>query len=150
MQQNWTLAKVVHSLPYANWGLAETSEQKIVFFRWVRAVILQMEGLRLVAKPATLPIPALGAEIAFCGLIPAENGGNYEQAAQWTTVGHFAVMQAKLDSAQAKAAETQAALAAEIMQQEAKRREAMARIAKKRHGSGNKQGGKKQKGKKAA
>ena len=124
MLSNWQVAKVVHSVPEASWGLAETSEKKVIFFRSATSVKLQLQGTDLIrSDAANLTIPPTGSEIVFRGLIPAERGGKYPQAMIWTSKERFEEMRPSAE----KAAATLARLAAENAVAERKRREAIER-----------------------
>jgi len=143
MLSNWQVAKVVHSVPEASWGLAETSEKKVIFFRSATSVKLQLQGTDLIrSDAANLTIPPTGSEIVFRGLIPAERGGKYPQAMIWTSKERFEEMRPSAE----KAAATLARLAAENAVAERKRREAIERSIMR---SAGRPEGKKKQGKKA-
>jgi len=134
MLPNWQSATIVHSVPQQSWGLAETSDKKIVFLRMARAVSFELRGEELVSHPALpeMTIPDKGTEVVFADLIPAERGGKYHQADPWTTREHME----KMEAAAAKAAATLARLAAENAEKERKRRETIlhnSRPGKKKH-----------------
>ena len=142
MLSDWRLAKVVHSVPEASWGLAETSEKKVIFFRDGTAVILRLLGSDLVsAGPTRFDIPAKGSEIVFRGLVPAVRGGNYPQAERWTPREYFETLRPSAENAAA----TLAQLAAENAAAERKRRELRERLDRLNAGKKQKNKGKRAK-----
>lgn len=151
MSENWQIAMVVHSVPEAGWGLAETAEKKVIFFHGSKAIIFTglLRGTELLTVKASFEESAItpkGSEIAFRGLIPAERGGKYPQAMCWTTKERFEEMRPSAE----KAAATLARLAAENAEAERKRQELREKLdrlnaGKKQNTGGGKKGKKREK-----